>query len=88
VHLYKLAAGAVWDLEATISATGTMQLVLTELDRRGHLVQHLVQDCLQLQAAQLGQLLVHTPAFMIYTWRMSSKSFPVAWTASTSGAVQ
>lgn len=48
VHLYKLAARAVWDLEATISATGAMQLVSTELDWRGNLVQHLVQDCLQL----------------------------------------
>ena len=38
-----------------------MQLVLAELDGRGHLIQHPVQDCLQLQAAQLRQLLVHIP---------------------------
>ena len=60
--LYELAAGAVWDLEASIGATGAVQLVLAELDGRGHLVQHLVQDSLQLQAAQLGELLIHIPA--------------------------
>ena len=63
-YLNRLATGAVRNLQAVIGAAWPMQLILAKLDRRGHLIQHLVQDCLQLQAAQLCQLLVNIPGHM------------------------
>ncbi len=57
-----LPLGLSGTLRPVIGATGAVQLVLAELDGRGHLIQHLVQDSLQLQAAQLRELLVHIPA--------------------------